>query len=75
MSWEYRVVRREVKKNEHILEIKEIYYDEDDNIYGYGDAPVPYGETKEDIRECLELMRRALNKPIIEYRPVKETKN
>lgn len=72
MNWEYRILKKQIKKNEYILEIKEVYYDENGEIYGYGDVPVLHGETEQSIRECLELMCEALSKPIIEYKKIKE---
>ena len=67
MSWNYRVVKQKISNNEVIHEIKEVYYDKTDNIASFGDAPTPYGDTVEDIKQCLDLMYKALDKPVIDY--------
>lgn len=76
MSWNYRLVKMEypnstVFTTEQVLEIKEIYYDKEGKINGYGDASVPYGETVEEVKECLDLMYGALNKSILNYSDIK----
>lgn len=76
MGWNYRVVKMEypnslVFTTEQVLKIKEIYYDKDGNINGYGDAPVPYGESIDEIRESLCLMLQALDEPILNYSDIK----
>ncbi|MGL5328867.1 MAG: hypothetical protein ACRDD7_06335 [Peptostreptococcaceae bacterium] len=65
MSWEYRLVKRNYTDYGELVEITEVYYDDKGNIEGYGEAPVPYGETKEEVKECLDLMYKALEKEII----------
>lgn len=81
MYWNYRLVKRKYPKavnndqvvihpDGEILEIKEIYYDKNENIDGFGDAPVPYGETIEEVKECLDLMYKALKKPVLNYEDI-----
>ena len=77
MSWNYRVVRTEypnsmMYKSEQVLEIKEVYYDKDGNIKAFGEAPVPYGESIEEVKECLDLMYKALEQPIVDYEQIKD---
>lgn len=77
MSWNYRLVKMEypnstVFSTEQVLEVKEIYYDKEGNISGYGDAPIPYGESIDEVRECLDLMYQALNEPILNYSDIKK---
>lgn len=64
MDWEYRLVKKTIN-NEEFIQIKEVYY-EGDKIVLIGDAPIPYGETKEEVAECLELMQRALEKDVLD---------
>lgn len=71
MTWEYRLVKRVYHNellniNELIIRIEEVYYDDKDNIVAYGEAPVPYGETVAEVREVLECMQKALDKPVID---------
>lgn len=76
MSWEYRVVRQKIEipflnTVENRLEIMEVYYYKNGNYRGYGEASAPYGETTEEIQECLNLMQKALLKPIIDMSEIK----
>lgn len=71
MTWEYRLVKRVYHNellniNESIIRIEEVYYDEKDKIHSYGEAPIPYGETVEEVREILKCMQKALDKPVID---------
>lgn len=70
MSWNYRLVKRVYNKGksyeETLIQIEEVYYDEEGNIKGYGEAPVPSGETKEDIKKVLDKLSKALDKDIID---------
>ena len=56
---------------EDYYEIMEVYYDKNGNIIGYADAGCPYGESIEEIRECLKLMSRALDEPILQMKDIK----
>ena len=69
MSWEYRLVK-EKYNNEEIIDIREIYYDKNDSITAYGDAPVPFGESEEEVKECLDLMYRALDKTTLDIKDI-----
>ena len=68
-SWEYRVVER-VSSRPHMddaiwYEIIEVYYDDEGKVVGSTDAVHPTGDSLEDLRQDLELMLRALDKPVI----------
>ena len=69
-SWEYRVVSK-VYSNAHLdaktYSIHEVYRDEQGKIVGYTDSVEPAGDTLEDLRQDLELMFRATNKPVISH--------
>lgn len=63
MSWNYRVILNE--HGEH--EIHEVYYTEDGEIDMMTEKAIaPYGETKLDLKWCLEAMLRACDEPVIE---------
>ncbi len=61
--WNYRVVKHDCE--EDFYEIKEIYYDDNGNITAYAEVGSPYGESVVEVKKCLELMLRALDKPVI----------
>ena len=70
-TWEYRVVER-VSSRPHMddaiwYEIIEVYYDDEGKIDGTSDAVRPVGDSVEDLREDLELMLTATNKPVISH--------
>ena len=70
-TWSYRVVER-IAKRTHTddaiwHEIVEIYYNDEGKIVGSTDAVSPAGDTVEDLRQDLELMLRATNKPVISH--------
>jgi hypothetical protein len=69
--WEYRVVER-VASRTHAddaiwYEIIEVYYDDDGKLDATSDKICPAGDTVEDLREDLELMLIATNKPVISH--------
>lgn len=66
MSWNYRVVKVPDAENNPYLRIEEVYYNKDGIIKAFGDAPVPYGYTLEDLRDCISKMLLALDKEIID---------
>ena len=61
-TWEYRVDEKVVGDNRW-YEIVEVYY-EKDKIFGSAYA-LPTGDSLEDLRKDLELMLKALDKPVI----------
>lgn len=72
MYWNYRLVRRVADINGYeipFLSIMEVYYDAtDDSIMGWVDKEVtPYGECIEDIKDDLDFISQACDRPILEY--------
>jgi len=73
MTWNHRVVRRTWRKGEVDEEkeyaIHEAYYgrDDDGGISITADHKAPYGETVEELRETLQRMLRALDRPVLDY--------
>ena len=70
-TWEYRVLEK-VTNHPQIgevvwHEIVEVYYDDDGKLDATSDKTYPVGDTVEDLREDLELMLRATNKPVISH--------
>lgn len=66
MYWNYRLVRR--VSDIPFLSIMEVYYDKDGSIRGWVDKEVtPYGESIEEIKDDLDLISQAFDRPIIEY--------
>lgn len=70
MSWNYRVVKHDCE--EGYYEIMEVYYDEEGRINGYADAGCPYGENLRGIKDCMELMGKALNKSILQLKDMRK---
>lgn len=71
--WNHRVMRHNAGAENEYLAIHEVYYgiDEDDNKdkVGWTLDPISVsGETIDELRETLERMLRALDKPIMEYK-------
>lgn len=80
-TWNHRVMRHkyaspESGETEVMLAIHEVYYKDksrDDrkvtaDDVGYTENPVSVtGESIEDLRETLQLMLKALDKPVLEY--------
>ena len=62
-TWEYRV-QEKVAGDNRWYEIIEVYY-EKGKVVGTTDAVHPVGDSVEDLRQDLELMLRALDKPVI----------
>lgn len=76
MSWSYRVVHQtipsqSVSADEEYYEIYEVFYDDDGNPNGYGDAH-PGGEDIEELRDELLLMIDAVNQPVLEMKDLDE---
>jgi hypothetical protein len=58
--WNYRLVRHASGE----LHIREVYYSARGTPNGYCDAAL-YGDTKKEIRDTLQWMRKALEKPVL----------
>ena len=66
MTWNYRVVRR-IVGGEVTFGIHEVYYD-GDRPKTTTECPIdPYGETLEELKDDLDRMREALDKPVLNY--------
>lgn len=80
MGWNYRIMLHTgnlptggVEKS---LAIHGVYYDDSGNLEGWTESPdYIAGESIEDIKENLELMKRALDRPILDYETGKEVKD
>lgn len=67
MSWNYRVCRTKLNDNEaDLFSIREVYCDEAGTPNGYAKAGVEHWESVDDLRGTLELMLKALDKPVID---------
>lgn len=65
--WNYRIIKRRVLE-EDSYHIHEVYYDDEGVPDACTmDASSPFGETLEELKNDLNYMMNALNKPIIEY--------
>ena len=65
MIWNYRVIRK-VEKEEYTFGIHEVYYKEDGTVEGWTENHGgPFGETVEELQRKLELMKTALDKPVL----------
>ena len=72
--WNYRVIK---KKNtgqfvdqteEYSYGIHEVYYHDDGSISSCTVDPMdPYGNTFDELKECMDMMSRALTEPVLDY--------
>ena len=70
--WNYRVVRKVLKSpiksipDEVRYAIHEAYYDDNKKVWAISKDPVPaYGESPEDLMECLTMMIRAASGDVV----------
>jgi hypothetical protein len=75
MHWNHRVVRR-VYKYEIEYSIHEAYYglNKDDKPSITTESIAPYGESMAELRETLQRMLKALDKPVLDYETREEIK-
>lgn len=69
MSWNFRVMKC-VHKGETCFRIHEVYYktNSDSEVDGYTeDGVAALGETVDELREELQRMLLALDKPVLDY--------
>ena len=72
MSWNYRVMRHGNNNGDYYA-IHEVYYDQNGKPRNWTDDDVgPCGESLDEVKACLELMKEALSKPILDYANGKE---
>ena len=76
MTWNHRVVRREYPKaapSERVLyEIHEAFYNETGCYAITEEAIDPVGETVPELKERLQKMLAAIDKPVLDYQTRKE---
>lgn len=72
MHWNHRVVKKVYENGEIQLGIHEVFYNEDGSIYAYTTDPMEAcivgdceNELLDNLREYLEWMQRALEKPVL----------
>lgn len=75
--WNYRLVRHREElpgdQEAELIEMHEAYYDSNGKVWAVTSAGIPvHGETKEIALECLEMMRKAFEKPILEFEGIPE---
>ena len=67
MSWNYRVIRKQLSKNEEIYEIHEVFYSEKGKIENWSADPIaPHGSSASELLNSIMLMLECLQKPILE---------
>ena len=65
--WNYRIFRH-TKDGEEWFAIHECYYDENNKVTGWTTRQIdPYGDSVEELKDVLEMMYEALDKPVLEY--------
>ena len=70
--WNYRVLERETDYGETVQAIYEVYYNPDDEPISHTKEPaVPEIDAEfedcEDLKEILQAMKQAADKPVLEY--------
>ncbi len=68
MTWNHRVIRRTHPQwKRPYFAVHEVFYDEDDVPYLVTQEPVDVGgESLDEVRQSLEMMAAALEKPVID---------
>lgn len=68
--WNYRVIRKPYDYKDLVFEeynVHEVFYDDNGNIESWTTEPIsPYGDTLEELKNTLEKMLEALEKPILQ---------
>ena len=72
--WNHRVVKKEnvgqfvIDEDRYSFGIHEVYYDDDGSISSCTvNAVDPYGTTLEELKECMDMMQRAFEAPLLDY--------
>ena len=65
--WNHRVIKHTEKDGIVWYGVHEVYYTNDKPVACTQEAMNPYGETAEELKEDLERMLRACEKPILDY--------
>jgi hypothetical protein len=67
--WNYRVLKRDGGRGDHVFSIFEVFYDDRGRIYGWSADPVaPNGGTLNDLQEDFKRYRHALTRPVLSER-------
>jgi len=66
MTWDYRLMKKKVSKEEH-FEIYEVYFDKKQNIEFVSGPHMPFGDTLQEIKDDIKQMMQALKKPVLDY--------
>lgn len=68
MSWDYRILRTDHPSGEITFGIHEVYYDSEGKPNACSVDPMdPHGETVEELREDINAMLKAFDKPVLDY--------
>lgn len=62
--WNYRVVEVKDLDDEILLDVREVYYDKDDQPYGHCPAEV-FGKDIEELQRVMAKMREAFSLPFL----------
>lgn len=79
MSWNYRVTKRiynhkYLHEPETLFEIREVFYDENNNISGMSEMPDIIAESVDELENILDKMTKCCKKPVIDYDTLQEIK-
>lgn len=70
MTWNHRVMRRKFDDGMFPQEdygVYEVYYDKSGKIVAWGKEPTRAScDTLNDLRECMQWMMKALDKPVLD---------
>ena len=72
MSWNYRITKetrhhKYLHEPETLFGIREVYYDENNDISGMSEMPDIIAESVNGIKDILTKMLEGCNKPLIDY--------
>lgn len=68
-TWNYRVTHYEVD-GESVYGIREVYYGEHGTVQGWSQSSMaPHGDTLDELREDVDHMRDAFDKPVLRLSP------
>lgn len=63
--WNYRVMKR-AARDENEFFITEVYYQDDGSVIGWTEGKEAWGEDLDSLRQTLEWMTSALDKPVLD---------
>ncbi|MDF3029000.1 MAG: hypothetical protein K0S23_3307 [Fluviicola sp.] len=67
MSWNYRIMKREIYSGEFEYSIHEVYYNDEGNVISTSSPLIPSCPSPEAILEEFEIMKIAFEKEILIY--------